>query len=121
ECNIVNCIDQGMPDTTIRGTVYAPNGTLPLYGIDVYIPNAPMPPVVDGATCARCNDTLPGNPVVRATTNEAGEFVLSGAPSGQDIPLVIASGKWRREITIPSVGACTETALPATDTRLPKN
>lgn len=125
ECNIVNCSAKGMPDTTVSGTVYAPNGTLPLYGVKVYVPNAPVPPISDQIECGRCvnDDQLPGSPVkgIVATTDEAGKFTLAGVPVGQDIPLVIASGKWRRQITIPSVPECTDTALPATETRLPKN
>jgi hypothetical protein len=125
ECNVVDCTKKGMPATTISGTVFAPNGTLPLYGIRVYVPNAPVPPFNEGAECSRCvnDDQLPGSPVngIVATTDEAGKFTLTGVPSGQNIPLVITSGKWRRQITIPSVGECTDTALPATDTRLPKN
>src|SRR5688572_17155707 len=54
ECNIVDCVGQGKPDTTIKGTVYAPNGTLPLFGITVYVPNEPVAPLPDGAQCSRC-------------------------------------------------------------------
>jgi hypothetical protein len=111
----------GQPDTTIKGTVYAPNGTLPLYGITVYVPNAPVGPLPDGAQCSRCNEDLPGNPLVRATTDEAGQFTITGAPAGQNIPLIITSGKWRRQITIPSVGQCMDNSLGAAETRLPKN
>jgi hypothetical protein len=121
ECNVVDCAGMGMTDTTIKGTVYAPNGTLPLYGITVYVPNAPVGALTEGAECSRCSDDLPGSPLVRTTTDENGNFTLTGAPAGADIPLVITSGKWRRQITIPSVGQCAETALPGADTRLPKN
>ena len=41
-------------------------------------------------------------------------------PSGHDIPLVITSGKWRRQITIPMVNSCADNMLAAADTRLPK-
>ncbi len=121
ECNIVACQDMGMPDTTIKGRVFAPNGTLPLYGITVYVPNAPVGPMPEGAQCSRCNDDLPGSPLVRATTDTNGDFTITGAPAGTDIPLVITSGKWRRQITIPSVGQCTDNMVPNTETRLPKD
>ena len=121
ECQIVQCSKQGKPDTTIKGTVFAPNGTLPLYGIHVYVPNEALPPFTDGASCDRCNDSLPGAPVVQATTDEAGNFTLVGAPSGANIPLVIASGKWRRQIKVAAVADCTDNTVPTTDTRLPKN
>jgi len=125
ECNVVQCTNQGKPDTTLSGTVYAPNGTLPLYGIKVYVPNAPVPPFTEGAQCSRCvnDDQLPGSPVngIAVQTDEAGKFTLPGVPKGQNIPLVITSGKWRRQITIANVTECTDNAVATTDTRLPKN
>lgn len=43
-------------------------------------------------------------------------------PAGKDIPLVLQVGKWRRQIVLPSVAACTDTVLgdPAL-ARLPRN
>jgi hypothetical protein len=122
ECNIVDCAGQGKPETQIKGTVFAPNGTLPLYGISVYIPLQPVPAFTDGASCARCTDQLPGIPIAQTTTDEAGNFTLSAnVPAGTDIPLVITSGKWRRQIKIATVTACSDTTVPAADSRLPKN
>ena len=121
ECNIVKCDAMGMPPTTITGTVYAPNGTLPLYGVNVYVPNAALPPMTDGAVCDRCTDTLPGYPLSKVQTDETGRFTLTDVPSGSDVPIVISTGKWRRVIKIPTVAQCANTVLAAADTRLPKN
>ncbi len=125
ECDVVDCAKQGKPDTTVSGTVFAPNGTLPLYGIKVYVPTQTVPAFTEGAECSRCvnDDQLPGSPVngIAVQTDEAGHFSLPGVPKGQNIPLVITSGKWRRQITISNVAECTDNAVPTTDTRLPKN
>jgi len=122
ECDVTNCAAQNKPATTITGKVFAPNGTLPLWNVNVYVPrDTPLPAFTEGAECARCSDDLPGSPVRKTTTDESGAFTLTDVPSGDNIPLVIQIGKWRRQITIPNVPACVDTSLPATDTRLPKN
>lgn len=121
ECNIVDCDGMGMPLTTISGTVYAPNGTLPLYGINVYVPNQAIADPVEGSVCDRCTDSIPGFPLSKATTDEAGKFTLINVPSGQNVPVIIQSGKWRRTIMVSTVAQCADTPLPAADTRLPKN
>ena len=118
-CDVASCT--GKAPTTISGTVYAPNGTLPLSGINVYVPTTLVHPFDDGAVCGRCDVTLEGTPLSVAVTDSAGNFTVTDAPSGQNIPLVITSGKWRRQITIPNVSSCADTMLAAADTRLPKN
>src|SRR5258707_334594 len=40
--------------TSISGTAFAPNGTLPLYNVAVYVPGGPLAPVLQGVTCDRC-------------------------------------------------------------------
>ena len=120
QCQIVDCAGQGMPSTTVTGTVFAPNGTLPLYGVDVYVPNQPVPAFTAGAQCTRCTTDLPGSPVARAVSDEAGHFSISDVPSGDNIPLVISIGKWRRQIVIPHVNQCAANTLTATTTSLPK-
>jgi hypothetical protein len=118
-CSVPDCV--GMPKTTISGKVYDPAGKVPLYNVLVYVPNAPVEPFTEGATCDRC-DAKVLNPVTAAITDEAGGFVLENAPAGQNIPLVIQVGKWRRQITVPNVAACADTALTDPQaTRLPRN
>jgi hypothetical protein len=120
-CQVAACDQPGQNPTTITGTVYAPNGTLPLYGVDVYVPNDPPAAFGSGVQCSRCSDGLSGDPIVQAQTDEAGNFTLSNVPSGTSIPVVITIGKWRRQITIPTIMDCTSTAVDAADTTLPKS
>ncbi|HEY3803006.1 MAG TPA: carboxypeptidase-like regulatory domain-containing protein [Kofleriaceae bacterium] len=120
-CQVAACDQPSQSPTTITGTVYAPNGTLPLYGVDVYVPNDPPGAFGSGVQCTRCADGLPGDPIVQTTTDEAGNFTLTGVPSGTSIPVVITIGKWRRQITVPMIADCTSTALGSADTTLPKS
>ncbi len=120
QCDVKNCAAMNAPPTSISGTVFAPNGTLPLWNVNVYIPNDAVPAFPEGAQCSRCNDSLPGNAVVRTTTDEAGNFRLENVPVGSDIPVVISIGKWRKQFTIPAVTACVDTPIEPTKTSLPK-
>jgi hypothetical protein len=123
DCLIANCSHQGGSPTSISGTVYAPNGTLALYGAQVYIPRLDPGPLPAGPQCDRCDPSgeLPGGAVARAVSDEAGHFTLTNVPSGTDIPMIIQIGKWRRKELLPTITACTDNPLPAAQTSLPKN
>ena len=121
ECMKVNCTGQGIGTTRLSGTVYAPNGTLPLYNVAVYVPNADPGPIATGLTCDRCNDTLPGAPTSQTTTDEAGHFQLDNVPVVDNLPVIIQIGKWRRQIKVATVTQCQDNPLDAQQTRLPKD
>jgi hypothetical protein len=108
--------------TSISGKVYDPAGKVPLYGVTVFVPNAPLAAITDGASCSPCATLRSGDPVVEAVTDAAGNFKLDNVPVGSHIPLVMQVGKWRRVTVVPTVTACVE--HPITDpelTRLPRN
>jgi hypothetical protein len=128
-CNVppscVNlCLDQvTCPDptvtTTVSGTVYAPNGVDPLVTALVYVPNAPVQAFTPGVSCDNCGAAASGNPLVSVVTGVDGTFTLTNVPVGQNIPLVIQLGRWRRQVTIPNVVACMDNPLPASLTSMP--
>jgi hypothetical protein len=120
-CQIVNCAAKGLPDTTISGTVFAPNGTLALYGATVYVPLLDPGPFTDGVTCQRCESQLPGASAANTTSGVDGKFSLPKAPSGAAVPLFITIGKWRRKVILPTINECTDNPLPASITSLPKH
>jgi hypothetical protein len=112
-------------DTTISGTVVAPTPPAfgnpdPLYNATVYVPNAAVQPFTPGVSCDVCTATASGSPLVITASGPAGKFILKNAPAGDNIPLVVQVGRWRRQVTIPKVNACTDNPLPAELTRLPR-
>ncbi len=122
---VTNCSAMNMPETTITGTVFAPNGTLPLDEVNVYVPTQtdPLPAFTSGVQCETCSEPLPGTPIATATSGgsgAAGTFTLTGVPDGAGIPLVITIGKWRRQVKLPMVTKCGTTMASAIDTTLPK-
>jgi hypothetical protein len=120
QCQIDKCTAGGK--TTISGTVYDPLGVNPLYNVVVYVPNAALDPIPEGVSCQQCAGSTSGKPIAAALTDAAGHFVLDNPPVGDNIPLVLQVGKWRRELTIPHIDACTDNVInDANLLRLPRN
>jgi hypothetical protein len=107
--------------TTISGTVYMPNGTVPLPGVLVYVTNGSVTLPASGATCTSSSVTAAEGCITEATITPAlvtsgtgvyaytttavdGTFTLSGVPEGNSYTLVIQSGKWLNEFTEPISG-----------------
>jgi hypothetical protein len=109
--------------TTVSGTVYDPAGTLPLYDVVVYVPSVPLTPIAAGASCATCDSYFSGMPVAATLSDASGNFTMdvSGISSATNVPLVVQVGKWQRQVTVPSITACGNTALDKSLTRLPAN
>jgi hypothetical protein len=120
-CFQVDCEAKNLPPTTISGIVYAPNGTLPLFGVNVYVPETDPGPLVDGATCARCDDGLQGGAIAQAITDETGHFTLADVPATMNVPVVVQVGKWRRQLNFQNVASCQDLPADVADTTLPKS
>ena len=119
QCQQQSCA--GGSTTTISGTVYDPAGKNPLYNVAVYVPNEPVQALRSGATCDTCASLYTGKPIASALTDAAGKFTLADAPVGSNIPLVIQVGKWRRQLTLPTVSACQDNPQADRSMRLPRN
>jgi hypothetical protein len=122
-CKGLQCQQHACPrgSTTISGRVYDPAGKNPLYNVAVYVPNEPVAPIKLGASCESCAALYTGKPVASALSDPAGEFKITNAPDGGNIPLVIQIGKWRKQFTIPAVAACQDTRMPEKMLILPRN
>ena len=96
QCQQVTCQSGS---TTVSGKVYDPGSKRGLYNVFVYVPNAAVSPFTSGVTCTACQAPESGFPVVSTTTKPDGTFVLDNVPVGQNIPIVLQLGKWRRVLT----------------------
>jgi hypothetical protein len=102
----------------LTGTIKDPGGVNPLPGVVVYVPNGTVQPLVDGVACDTCSTLYSGIPIASAVTGFDGKFTLTNVPVAVSFPLVMQTGRWRRQVTVAAItGACgtgTPTAaLPA--------
>src|SRR6185437_15616175 len=119
QCNLDKCSGGG--ETSISGTVYDPAGLNPLYNVLLYVPNTAVDPIPQGVSCNTCNSPISGTPVAAGLSDATGHFVIHNAPHGTNVPLVIQIGKWRRQVTLPTVTACQDNPVNDPQTyRLPK-
>src|SRR5215472_10527000 len=103
QCNQVSCANGAT--TSVSGTILSPAGASgdPIYNVIVFVPNSPVLPFHESLDCDQCGTIASGTPLVTALSQADGRFTLANAPVGNDIPLVIQVGRWRRQVTIPTV------------------
>ena len=119
ECQQVKC--DGGRVTTLSGTVRDPGKVNPIYAALVYVPNRKPDAMPQGLACDRCGAPPSGEPLSVALSAANGSFQLTNVPAGNDIPLVIQIGRWRRIVRVSHVEACTDNVIADKDlTRLPK-
>ena len=108
----------------------------PLNNVLVYIPNGTVAAFYSTVSCSQCQSEVTGHPLMTTTTPDVpmsgppagvsgvpagdqlyvpGSFTLHNAPVGTDIPLVIQTGRWRRQFIIPEVQACTTNTIDVTN------
>ena len=102
-----------------HGDRLRPNGTDPLYDALVYVPNNPSDPgltnpFTDGPVCLPCTSGVAGSPLVSTTTAPDGTLRLDNIPAGVNFPLVIQLGRWRRQVTVSAINACTTVNISST-------
>ncbi|HEX3849659.1 MAG TPA: hypothetical protein VHW01_01760 [Polyangiaceae bacterium] len=119
-CQWVDC-PAGSP-TTVSGIVRTPakSNADPLYNAVVYIPSSAVEAFSVGVSCDHCGN-VSGNPVAATLSGTDGKFVLDGPPVGQNVPLVLQLGRWRRQVVMPEIKACVDNPLPPELTRFPRN
>lgn len=78
---------------TLRGRVYAPEGTIPISGALVYVTATKPKSIPDRAYCDQCVELDASTP--HAFTTPTGEFEL-GVPQTGDFFIVVQKGQFRR-------------------------
>jgi hypothetical protein len=117
-CAVPDC-PPGSP-TIIEGDVYDPAAKTKLYNVLAWVPQGDLPPLEKGASCDQCGK-LSGKAVTTALSDEHGHFRLENTPAGDDVPVVLQVGKFRRKITVPHVEKCTTNTITDKAARLPRN
>jgi hypothetical protein len=95
-------------DTTIVGTLFAPNGADPVPNATVYVPAGDPQPYSDGIACDLCG--TPAGGLASTVTRFDGGFTIPNAPAGT-VKVVAELGRFRRVVTM-NVTACQPNIVP---------
>ncbi len=111
----------GTTQTSLVGTVHAPNGIEPVPNALVYVALSTPSAFPAGVQCDQCNGTSADPALVSTTTNLDGSFKLQDVPCGANLTynVVIQLGRWRRIVQVVNPACCVDTALADAKTKLP--
>ncbi len=119
-CTNLQC-NQTCAATSLTGTIFDPGSVNPLPDVMVYVPNEPVTAFVENLGCDTCENLVSGAPITSTMSRFDGSFELTNVPAGVSFPLVIQTGRWRRQVTVPAIPACGSAVLPAASAHLPRN
>ncbi len=108
------CGGGGNNDATLTGTVFAPNGTIPVVGALVYVSNTAPEGIPDGVYCAECVELECGVDFTETDIN--GNFSLP-TNSGAGKYLVVQKGQFMRVTELDIAAGATD--LPDATVELP--
>ena len=123
-----SCASCTLCNTRISGKVYDPSSgapaiaganNLPLAGITVFQPAGALSTLTDGVSCDTCASTDSPS-IAKTVTDATGSFTLSGATPSANTRVVVQSGRWRREVSVP-VTACADNILALGTLRMPRD
>jgi hypothetical protein len=116
------CGSDSSTPTTLTGKVFDPAGLNPVYGAWVFVPSVAAGPTFLPGThgCDLCTSPI-GDYVAAGVTDASGSFVLTGVPTGSDVPVTVQIGKWTRTVSISIAQSCAENTVPEGILRLPRN
>jgi hypothetical protein len=100
-CANLSC-SQTDPNTTLKGVVYDPAGMTVIPNAMVYVPNTELTQLSASGdvSCDQCESLISGSPIALTQADATGRFTLPNVPAAKGFPLVIQSGRWRRQVTI---------------------
>ena len=107
--------------TKLTGKVFDPAGANPLSNVVVFVPNvvSALPVIAEGThTCNTCDVSI-GDYVTATTTDATGSFTLTGVPAGEQVPVTVQVGKWRRTTYVDIDNECGTNSVPAGVLHLP--
>lgn len=121
-CTTLTCAQRNA-NTTLRGTIYDPAGRTVIPNATVYVPNSEVAQLLTASTvtCDTCESLISGTPIATTKADATGAFTLTNVPSDVPFPLVIQTGRWRRQFTVDPVpegqirfvGSCAALTDPA--------
>jgi hypothetical protein len=105
-CSNLDC-EQTNPKTTLQGTVFDPAGRVPVPNVWVYIPNRDVAQLSNtlSASCDTCTAMISGAPIAIVRSDATGHFELKNVPVDVKFPLVVQTGRWRRQFVIDEVSS----------------
>ncbi len=104
--------------TTLSGKVFDPSGSTPLANVVIFVPrDANLSAITPGSPSCALGI---GAYVTATASRDDGTFTLKGVPTGNQVPVVVQAGKWRRTAYVDITSDCEDNPVADGTLRLPR-